>query len=349
MGRGAAHCIGFDVRWPRFATENRLLALIQIGLALGGATLVTALLRSLASLPGLYLVAIFLLVAGGLAYVLYRALPAIQSGARHAPPPQQGWVSPDDLGGYLDSINKTMAEKGFGRNPNLPPEKNPQAPTPSWEELNAARNKRYQETQGLFLTHTWEPTIDSTQVADVELRLFQHGEGPLSRGEIRAVEYTLGPKFSNHSIVCTNPKDGFATQIALWGPMLCLAKVYFAGNEQPLLLERYINLDGIEGAGAPAAPTALGSHKAKVLNELIERGLELRNGIGELSDPQQTNNIGLLTEEWNKECWKRLGEEVTDLRGLYYYQEHAGFESEQIIAYLENRLVELRRILERLT
>src|SRR2546421_4471589 len=146
------------MRWRRFATENRLLALVQIGLALGGASLVIAVVRSLSSLPALYLVAIFLLVAGGLAYFFYRVMPTpAASAVRHEPSKQQGWVSPDDLGGYLDSINKTMEEKGFGRNPNLPPETNPQAPTPSWEELNTARNKRYQETQGLFLTHTWGP------------------------------------------------------------------------------------------------------------------------------------------------------------------------------------------------
>jgi len=74
------------MRWPKWLTENRLLAGIQIVLgilSLGGATLVTALLRSFSSLPWLYLAAIFLLVAGcfgALLYALaYRVVPATGS------------------------------------------------------------------------------------------------------------------------------------------------------------------------------------------------------------------------------------------------------------------------------
>jgi hypothetical protein len=38
-----------------------------------------------------------------------------------AAPPNEGWVDPEQLGHYLESINQTMAKHGFGRNPNLPP------------------------------------------------------------------------------------------------------------------------------------------------------------------------------------------------------------------------------------
>jgi hypothetical protein len=135
-----------------------------------------------------------------------------------------------------------MAERGFP-NLNLPPASEPKAATPSWEELNAARIKRYEETRGLFLVHSWRPSQAEGQVVDVVIRLCQHGEGPMSRGEIKAVEYTLGPKFSNHSLVCTDASDGFALEVSMWGPMLCLAKVYLTDDRPPLLLERYLNFD----------------------------------------------------------------------------------------------------------
>jgi hypothetical protein len=38
-----------------------------------------------------------------------------------AVPPNEGWVDPEQLGHYLESINQTMEKHGFGRNPNLPP------------------------------------------------------------------------------------------------------------------------------------------------------------------------------------------------------------------------------------
>lgn len=158
-------------------------------------------------------------------------------------PRHEGWVHPEELGRYLDSINQTMQEHGFGRNPNLPPTSEPKAATPSWEELNAARVKRYEENRGLFLVHDWHPSRTEGQSADVVIELCQHGDGPLTRGEIKAVEYTLGPKFSNHSLVCTEAANDFAVEVSMWGPMLCLAKVYLTDGRPPLLLERYINLD----------------------------------------------------------------------------------------------------------
>jgi hypothetical protein len=239
------------MRLPRWITEDRVLAFVQIALALGGGALVTAGVHSLTSLPWLYLAGVFLLVAGGVAGLLYRFMPSNRALHRATPipdepsasAPREGWVRPEELGSYLDSINRTMEERGFGRQPNVPPAQEPTGATPSWEELNAARVKRYEETRGLFLIHTWQPSNADGQVADVTLRLCQHAEGPLARGEIKAVEYTLGPKFSNHSLVCTDARNDFALTVAMWGPMLCLAKVYFADGRQPLLLERYINFD----------------------------------------------------------------------------------------------------------
>jgi hypothetical protein len=144
-----------------------------------------------------------------------------------------------------------------------PPDAEPQEPTPSWEELNRVRVGRYEDNRGLFLVHDWyTPSQEPGQVADVTIRLKQHREGPLSRGEIRAVEYTLGPQFTDHSLVRMDPTDDYAIHVPMWDTMLCLAKVYFTDSSQPLLLERYINFDQDaepeQGGGATnsiAAPT----------------------------------------------------------------------------------------------
>ncbi|MEX2211238.1 MAG: pYEATS domain-containing protein [Gaiellaceae bacterium] len=160
----------------------------------------------------------------------------------HAPewrPP----VDPSGLAAYLDEINRTMEAHGFGRNPGLPAVAEPKEPTPSWEELNDLRVRRYEESRGLFLVHSWRASSKPGQVADVVIRLHQHGDGPLAHGLIRVVEYTLGPKFNDHSLVCTRSEDAFEIEISLWGPMLCLAKVYFVDKSPPVVLERYINFD----------------------------------------------------------------------------------------------------------
>ena len=85
----------------------------------------------------------------------------------------------------------------------------------------------------------------------------------------------------------------------------------------------------------------------RVLNEYIERGVALRNGISLQSDSMQTNWIGGHAEDWAKETWELLGREVPELRGLFHMQTHAGFDADEIIGYLDMRLSELRRILER--
>jgi hypothetical protein len=131
-----------------------------------------------------------------------------------------------------------------------PPAEEPDTATRGWEELNELRVKRYEENRGLFLIHTWHPSRLEGQVADIEIRLCQHGEGPLSRGDVQAVEYTFGPKFTDHSRVSTEPANDFAVEESMYGPMLCLAKVYLAHGMAPLLLERYINFDGAKPSGS---------------------------------------------------------------------------------------------------
>jgi hypothetical protein len=160
-------------------------------------------------------------------------------------------VEPEALARYLDEVNRTMDERGFGRNPNLAPQtvSEPTEPTPSWQALNDKRVERYEHNRGLFLIHEWTPSAVDGQEADVVIRVCQHGDGPLSRGEIQVVEYSLGPKFTNHSLVCTDPADGFAISVSMWGPMLCLAKVYFRDSSPPLILDRYVNFSAEISSG----------------------------------------------------------------------------------------------------
>jgi hypothetical protein len=125
-----------------------------------------------------------------------------------------------------------------------PPSQEPVGPTPWWRSMNQLRVKRYEETEGVFLIHRWWPgSQEPGNIADIAIRLWQHGEGPLSRGEIEAVEYTLGPKFKNHSILCHDVASDFELRESIYGPLLCLATVYFKDDRPPLLLERYIDFE----------------------------------------------------------------------------------------------------------
>ena len=101
------------------------------------------------------------------------------------------------------------------------------------------RISTYQTNRGLFLIHAWQPSQEEGQVADVAIRLFQHGDGPLNYSEIESVEYYLGPKFSTRPYIKKNADESFVLYISAYGPMLCLAKVNFRNSQPPLYLERY--------------------------------------------------------------------------------------------------------------
>jgi hypothetical protein len=111
----------------------------------------------------------------------------------------------------------------------------------SWKSNEDRRIKRYEEHQGLFLIHTWKPSSKSGQVADIVISLWQHGDGPLNTNKIKSVEYHLGPKFFDHTVVKTNPKNGFRLEVSAYGPMLCLARVNFDDGTPSIDLERYID------------------------------------------------------------------------------------------------------------
>jgi len=111
----------------------------------------------------------------------------------------------------------------------------------SWEEREQRRVKIYEQNYGLFLVHSWRPSHTKGQVADIAISLHQHGEGPLSQGKIKSVEYHLGSKFFNKPVVKTNAKDNFRLDVSAYGPMLCLARINFNDATPSLDLERYIN------------------------------------------------------------------------------------------------------------
>src|SRR6266849_7718277 len=49
-------------------------------------------------------------------------------------------------------------------------------------DLEQARVRRYEKYQGVFLVHSWRPSRQQGQLADIVFRLRQHGEGPLKAG-----------------------------------------------------------------------------------------------------------------------------------------------------------------------
>jgi len=116
----------------------------------------------------------------------------------------------------------------------------------SWEEREQRRIEIYRRNRGLFLAHTWRPSTQPGQVADIVIYLRQHGDPeredcPLSQGLVKSVEYHLGPRFSNRTIVKRNRKRNFRLEVSAYGPMLCLARVHFADASPPVDLERYID------------------------------------------------------------------------------------------------------------
>ena len=107
--------------------------------------------------------------------------------------------------------------------------------------LEEKRISIYNENKGLFLVHSWRPSKQPNQIADISIYLTQHNNGPLNQGIIRSVEYSLGPKFFSHPIVKKNINDNFRLNISAYGPVLCLAKVNFTDNTPSISIYRYIN------------------------------------------------------------------------------------------------------------
>lgn len=111
------------------------------------------------------------------------------------------------------------------------------------DSLESQRIQKYERQQGLFLVHSWRPSLTPGQVADIVIWLHQHGEGPLTQGEVERVEYELGPMFFDKPQIKTNSNDLFRLDVSAYGPMLCLARVFLKGQSEPILLERYVNFE----------------------------------------------------------------------------------------------------------
>jgi hypothetical protein len=105
-------------------------------------------------------------------------------------------------------------------------------------DLEPKRIKRYQDNRGLFLIHTWRPSLIRGQVADIVIWLHQHGNGPLTQDVVEKVEYELGPKFFNRRVIKTNKDEHFKLEVSAYGPMLCVARVFLTDGSSPIILER---------------------------------------------------------------------------------------------------------------
>ena len=113
-------------------------------------------------------------------------------------------------------------------------------------DLEHRRIEAYERNYGLFLVHSWRPSSQPAQIADIVIRLTQHGDGPLSEGRVTKVEYELGRKFFQAPLVKSSAADMFRIEVSAYGPMLCIARVHFSDQREPILLARYIDFDVAE-------------------------------------------------------------------------------------------------------
>jgi hypothetical protein len=99
-------------------------------------------------------------------------------------------------------------------------------------------------TRGLFLIHTWRPSVLPTYNVDISIRIYEHGKRwtPISDNLVEKVEYYLGDYFfGGHSVVKTDPADGYRLDISSYGSTNCVAKVYFRDKHSPTILDRYLD------------------------------------------------------------------------------------------------------------
>ena len=123
----------------------------------------------------------------------------------------------------------------------IKPENRALPDTESWDERETRRCNIYEMNRGLFLVHTWRPSQEPGQIADVVISIAQHDEGPLTLGTVKSVEYHLGPKFFDRTIVKSDSSNRFRLEVSAYGPMLCLARVHFDDGTPSLELQRYID------------------------------------------------------------------------------------------------------------
>jgi hypothetical protein len=115
----------------------------------------------------------------------------------------------------------------------------------TWQQRENRRIEKYKSVEGLFLVHSWRPSMNPEQVADIVIWVHQHGNGPLTQGLVEKVEYHLGPRFFTRPMVKQNAHENFKLEVSAYGPMLCLARVFIRGRQLPIDLERYIDFEEI--------------------------------------------------------------------------------------------------------
>ena len=72
----------------------------------------------------------------------------------------------------------------------------------------------------------------------------------LDRTHTARVTYQLGEHFEEETVVKRNTEDNFALEFSLYSPVLCLAKVEFNDDAEPLYLSRYIDFRRVAGISA---------------------------------------------------------------------------------------------------
>jgi hypothetical protein len=111
-------------------------------------------------------------------------------------------------------------------------------------DLKQFRQDVYDRQRGLFLVHVWRPSTVPGQIADISLRLHEHGKvwKPLTDHLVERVDYYLGEYFFGGNIVSkTNAAENFRFDVSAYGTSCWVAKIYFNDGTQPDLLERYID------------------------------------------------------------------------------------------------------------
>lgn len=112
------------------------------------------------------------------------------------------------------------------------------------DDLKTYRQLLYDQQKGLFLVHTWRPSTMPGQVADISIRLHEHGKywTPLTDGKVERVDYYLGEYFFGGNIVSKKNRDeNFRLDVAAYGTSSWVAKVHFNDGTPPVLLQRYID------------------------------------------------------------------------------------------------------------
>jgi hypothetical protein len=158
--------------------------------------------------------------------------------------PRTGLESPD----LVKSINPQISQVE-------PTEELSSGEADGFEKLEDRRTTEYEDNRGLFLGHYWEHSVKEGQKADVRVQLLahRHPDGrktPLEEGVVERVTYQLGENFEEETVVKRNRKDNFALEFSLYSPVLCLAKVEFNDDTEPLYLSRYIDFRLLAGKSA---------------------------------------------------------------------------------------------------